>query len=256
MANALTLLSQGARKNTFEQIARGLHLNDVKFTIATDFAKHFETLNERAGNASLSIANQLYLSDGFQIKKQFHDVAVNQFKSGVESLDFEDSVSAAATINSFVEHKTNNKIKNLIPPNALGPDTRLVLVNAIHFKGDWRRKFRNYRTSSQNFFIDETNTNPVDFMRNNGEYKYAELNNLDAKVLELEYKHSNISFVAILPNKRTGLPALEAALQNYDLSKITSQMTEEYVDITIPKFKIEYQIDLEHVLQKVCSIDN
>lgn len=251
VASALALALQGAQKNTFKQIARGLHLGGDKAIIAAQFAKHYDLLKNGVGKSTLSIANQLYVQQGYQIQQSFRDVAVNQFKSGVESLNFADAVAAAQTINAFVESKTNSKIKDLISSDSLDHLTRLVLVNAIYFKGNWEQKFPIERTSPGDFYVDETKTVTVDYMRNDDEYRFAELSDLDASALELKYAKSNISFVVVLPNGRTGLPALEASLKNYDLSKIISQMRKQKVEVTMPKFKIEYQIELTNVLQKV-----
>lgn len=260
VASALALLSQGAQSQTFEQIVSGLHLSNDKSAIANDFAKHYESLDRGVGKSILSIANQIYVQQGYQIQKTFRDVAVNQFKSGVESLNFDESIAAAGTINSFVESKTNNKIKDLIKPDSLDSDTRLVLVNAIYFKGNWEQKFPTTRTASGDFYIDDTKTVTVDFIRNDDDYRYAQLDDLDASALELKYAESDISFVVVLPNSRTGLPALEAALKNYDLANITGQMYKQKVEVTLPKFKIEYEISLNDVLQKVskrkCSFFN
>lgn len=251
VASALALALQGAQSNTFEQMARGLHLGADKAIIAAAFAKQYDLLKDGVGESTLSIANQLYVQQGHQIKQAFRDKAVNQFKSGVESLNFVDAVAAARTINSFVESKTKNKIKNLISSDSFDHLTRLVLVNAIYFKGNWEQKFLIRRTSPGHFYLDETKTITVDYMRNENQYRFAELSDLDASALELKYAKSNISFVVVLPNSRTGLPALEASLKNYDLSKITSQMYKQKVEVTLPKFKIEYEIELTNVLQKV-----
>lgn len=249
--SALALLTQGAEKTTFNELVHGLHLGSDKSAIAANYATHYGSLNERAGEAPLSVANHFYVQQGYQIRKTFHDTAVNQFKSGIDSVNFVQSAAAAATINSFVESKTNHKIKDLIKASSLDADTRLVLVNAIHFKGEWVKAFKPYATSSGDFYLDETKTKNVDFMNNNEDYGYAVLKDLDATAVELKYLGSQFSFVVVLPNSKNGLSNLEATLQNYDLSKIWSQLHEEYVDVTLPKFKVEYEIELNSVLQKV-----
>lgn len=245
------MLSQIAENNTLTQILRGLHLANDKSLIATQFSEQNELLSERAGESIISIINQLYIKNGLQIKKSFHDVAINQFKSGVESLDFSNSQAAASKINSFVESKTNNKIRNLFKPADLAADTSMIIVNVIYFKGLWAIDFPVHRTLPGDFFTDESNKIQVDFMTESDGYRYAELNDLNSKVLELQYKRSNMSFVVVLPNSRTGLSALESSIHNYDFKRITTQLHDENVQVTLPKFKFEYEIDLSNVLQRV-----
>lgn len=228
-----------------------LNLRNEKSLIATQFLEQNNLLSESAGKSTLSIVNQLYIKNGLQIKTSFRDVAINQFKSGVESLDFSNSQAAASKINSFVESKTNNKIKNLFEPGDLAVDTSMIIVNVIYFKGLWDIDFPVHRTLLGDFFTDSTNKIQVNFMTESDSYRYAELNDLNSTVVELQYKRSNLSFVVVLPNSRSGLSALESSLRNYDFNRITTQFRDEYVQVILPKFKIEYEIDLSNVLQKV-----
>lgn len=71
---------------------------------------------------------------------------------------------SAAVINKWVEDQTNDKIKNLISPDALGVDTRMVLVNAIYFKGLWQHQFKKDRTDKAPFYTSETDSVMVDMM--------------------------------------------------------------------------------------------
>lgn len=248
------MLSQVAQKNTLVQILRGLHLGNDISSIAAGLSEHNDLLAERVGEAIFSIANQLYMKKGLQIKKSFRDVAVNRFKSGVESIDFSNRPAAASKINSFVESKTNNKIKNLFAPGDFDADTSMVIVNVIYFKGLWDINFPVHQTLAGDFFVDETKKVQVDFMTESDNYRFADLNNLYSKAVELKYQRSNVSLVVVLPNSRTGLSELEASLKNYNLNQITRQLRDEYIQVTLPKFKFEYEIDLKNVLQKVCRL--
>lgn len=251
MVTALALLSQGAQGNTFDQIVHGIHLEANKMAIANGFATLNKLLSENAGQSTLSIANRLYVHQDYQIQQSFHDVAVNKFESGIETINFANYAAAARTINSFVAQKTNNKIKDLFEPSPDLANTALIIVNAIYFKGNWKSKFSQSNTSPDDFYVEAMKIITVDFMHKTDYHYYAQFNNLKASALELEYDKSNISFIAVLPNSRTGLSELEASLVNYDLSKITKQMYAQEVDIKLPKFKIEYEIELTQVLQKV-----
>lgn len=247
----MALLSQGSGGNTFEQLKNGLHLSGDKATTADQFAEYYGLLKKSVGESTLSIANKIYVQNGHKINKNFQEVAVKKFLSDIDELDFAKNVEAAKAINQFVEEKTKEKIKDLIKPSMLNDLTRLVLVNAIYFKGNWEHQFDKDSTTEGKFYISETDTVPVDFMYIKKRFNYVVLEDLDATALEMKYANSSFSFVIVLPNSRTGLPALEAKLKNYDLAKITEQMNKVEVEVTIPKFKVEFEINLNDVLKKV-----
>lgn len=249
--NALVLLSQGTSGYTFEQLKTRLHLSSDKEISANQFLENREILESNAGESTISIANRIYVQQGQQLNKYFQEVAVTKFKSGVESLNFVESQKSAATINHFVEENTNGKIKELIKSDQLDSNTRLILVNAIYFKGNWEKPFLKDATYKNDFFNSETETVSVDFMYVNDEYNYVYLTDLEAEAIEMKYANSNTSFVIVLPKSRTGLVSLEVKLKDYDLTKITENMKTDRYEVQIPKFKAEYEIKLNNVLKDV-----
>lgn len=254
VATALALLSQAANGNTFEELKNGLHLNGDKANVANQFVDYYGLLQTGAGNATLSIANQLYVSKDYPLNKNFQEVAVQKFKSGVESVDFTKSTETAQIINHFVEEKTHEKIKNLVKSDSFDQDSRAVLVNAVYMKAQWLIQFYPTYTNKKDFYISETEKISVDFMHKVKQFNYGVFDDLDATVLEMPYSDSDLSFLTVLPKNRTGLSALEDKLKNYDLTKITSQLQHELVKVQFPKFKIESKIDLEEVLKNVCRL--
>lgn len=226
-------------------------MNIDKAAAANQFQQYYGLLEKSVGKSTLSIANQIYVKTGFQLNKNFQEVAVNNFFSGIDALDFAKNVESAKAINQFVEEKTREKIKDLIKPNMLNADTRVVLVNAIYFKGDWEHQFKKENTREGDFYISETETVPVNFMHSKKRFNYGVFDDLDATALEMKYANSNFSFVIVLPNSRTGLSALESKLKTFDLAKISEKMYSQEVQVTIPKFKVEFEINLNDALKKV-----
>lgn len=251
MSSVLALLSQGANANTYEELKKGLHLSGDKTSTANQFHEYYAALQRSIGQSVLSIANKIYVQNDYKVKEEFHDVAVNKFASEISTLDFGKSSESANEINQFVQEKTNDRIKDLIEPSMINSDTRMVLVNAIYFKGNWKYQFDQRRTIKDDFYTSETQKVPVDMMRMKKHFNYAILSDLDATALEMQYANSNFTFLIILPNNRTGLAALETKLKNYDLSQITARMRFEEVDVSIPKFKVEFKINLNEVLKNV-----
>lgn len=87
----------------------------------------------------------------------------------------------------------------------------------------------------------------------NSYFNYAKIDELDASAVELKYANSTFAFVIVLPNSRTGLPALEIKMKDYGLANVMSKMTKQKLDLRMPKFKVDYTIDLSDPLKHVSS---
>lgn len=251
MAVALALASEGAKGKTFDEVKECLHLSGDKHAIADHFSASASALTRNTGNSTLNIANKVYVQVGREIKPEFNEIATKKFLSEAQTLNFGQSEESAKTINTWVEEKTNNKIKDLIKSDSLTSDTRVVLVNAIYFKGKWEHQFNPRATQKGPFYINDNDSVDVDFMYVKQDFKYGQLSDLDASAIELKYDGSDISFLIILPNKRTGLAELEGKLKNYDLKKVSEELYKTEVEVTIPKFKVEFEVKLKPTLQKV-----
>lgn len=191
---------------------------------------------------------------GYTVKQSFNDIALKSFDSSTQNLDYSKSPDAAAVINSWVEDKTNKKIQKLFTSDAFNNQTRLVLVNAIYFKGLWKDKFDPKNTFKNPFYLDETNTVSVDFMMLKKKFFYSYLPALKASAISLPYKDSDISMLFILPSSYTGLPLLEESLQSMNLLDMMKNLTLKEVTVFLPKFKIETELDMKSILKAVSAI--
>lgn len=252
MANAIALFSQGTNGTTLNQIQNGLHLNGCERpVIAEQFNEFYNSIQRSAGEAELLIANRIYVQHGYQLKNDFKEVAVNKFGSGVESVNFATSNETAEIINQFVEHKTKRTIKSFVQANQFDSHDRIFLVNAIYLKSQWRYVFPKdtyfihfFSNGAENMLVESLHMQQALF-------NYGFVKDLDAAALEMDYANSNFSFLIILPNNRTGLTALEDKLKDYDLAKVFNEMGLKKVDVCIPKFKVETEINLNNILQNV-----
>ncbi|XP_049309153.1 alaserpin isoform X5 [Bactrocera dorsalis] len=236
----------GAVGETAAELDRGLGLpsNDVT-AIADTFHSILVTYKD---SPILKVANKIYVMQGYSVKKEFNEIATTKFFSSADSINFADSTNAANTINKWVESKTNNLIKDLIAPDAVDSDTRVVLVNAIHFKGEWKYQFPKSATRDDDFYLNEVDSVRVPMMNLKETFGYGVISELDATVLEMPYKDSDLSMVVILPNSRTGLASLQEKLKNFNLSDITRYLMHTKVIVKMPKFKAEYDIQLNDAL--------
>lgn len=130
----------------------------------------------------------------------------------------------------------------------------MVLVNAIYFKGTWTYQFDPKHTFKAPFYLDEEKSVETDFMKIKKHFKYGNLDAYDATALELPYNNSDISMLIILPNKRNGLADLEAKLDQIDFADVSRNMYSQEVSVELPKFKIEFDINLNDPLKEVKKI--
>lgn len=246
---ALSLVYAGANGHTADVLASGLKLGgQSKEAIATAF---HGLLTPLQNDPSLKIANSIYVMKGYEIEPAFNEIATNSYYSSVDALNFADNVASAKTINTWVEAKTNDKIKDLISADALDALTRLVLVNAIYFKGMWKHQFRKSDTMKEPFYTDAINSVEVDMMHVKDNFNYGFVEALNSEVIELPYNNSDVTMMIILPKERNGLADLEVALKTYDINSISGQLYNQKVDVALPKFKIEFEISLPDTLKKV-----
>jgi len=245
---AVSLALMGAKGETERSMLNGLRIKGTKIENSEDIQQLLDPLQN---SAMLKVANKVYVMKNYRVKAQFDAFAKEKFHSEAETLDFAKQTESAGTINKWVEDKTNDKIKNLIAPELLGPDTRMVLVNAIYFKGLWAHQFKKSLTVKAPFYTSETDSVQVDMMHVKEHFRYGEFSDLDAKGIELPYKDSDMSMFIILPNKRTGLAKLETDLTSVDLKDLTSRMYRTEVDVSLPKFKIEFELSLKNALREM-----
>lgn len=250
----LGLIGQGAGGNTLTELKKTLQIHGSKYTMANNFSKLIKNLIQGQGEPNLNLANRIYINDQYKINSKFQKVAKLKFKSSAKSIDFSDNVNAANKINYWVADHTNDKILNLISSNLLTKETRMVLVNAIYFKGKWLNPFHKNNTAKGKFFTNFKDSVSLDFMQQTKQFNYGTIKNLDADVLEMKYANSKISFIAILSKTRTGLSKIKENLaksKKLTLSKIRKCMAMKHVNVIIPKFTISFKIELNNGLQKV-----
>lgn len=165
IATSLALLSQAADGTTFDELRAGLHLNSSdKAAIANDFFNFNAQLQKNLGDSTFKLVNQIYVLSTLKLNKTYEDVATSKFRSGVQSLDFNDKPKTAATISKFVEDNTNGKIKDFVTAESLSTDLVTIIVNAIYFQGNWELPFDKRGTYPSDFYINENEKISTDFM--------------------------------------------------------------------------------------------
>ena len=151
-------------------------------------------------------------------------------------------------INQWVSDETNKKIENLLA-DPLDPLTRMILVNAIYFKGDWAIKFDAKDTKKEKFYRTDGSSVDVDMMNMKKKFSMDYIRELKTKVLELPYKGESLSMILLLPDNKDGLSKLEAELTADHLANLRfNPRSRNDVVVALPRFKLEESASLGETL--------
>jgi serpin B len=252
ISTALAMVYAGSRNETALQISQTMDFQpDAKFN--SDYKKLLGKLNKgTAGKIKLNIANGLWAQKDYKFLDSYFELVKSNYNSEVTNVDFFDPAEREETrkeINRWVEETTNDKIKDLLSQNDLTSLTRLVLVNAIYFYGDWKEPFEKESTRPRAFILTDGNQINVPFMNQHKSYNYYEDSNLQA--IEIPYKNNKVSMVIFLPNKNNGIVEFEKLFDyKYYLDIIASFQTTE-VRLSLPEFQTTFKINLGSTLSQM-----
>jgi serpin B len=239
ISSALAMAYSGARGDTATQMAATLH-----FDLAVeDLAEAIGALIADMGAVGardgyeLDIANGLWGQSGWTFLAGFLDVLEVSYKAPLREVDFQAPEAAREAINTWVEDATHDRILDLLPAGSIDALTRLVLANAIYFKGSWARTFDADDTRDGLFTLAGGEQVSVPMMHQEAELNYAE-NGL-VQLLELPYATGDLSMVLVLPASGHDLAEVEAALAA-DPSELESWISRlspaNDLPVTIPSF--------------------
>ncbi|CAK1553520.1 unnamed protein product [Leptosia nina] len=250
--SVLFLLSQlalHAKGESYKQLANLLNLRS-RYDIRVMVPRYLDDINSQR-SVNFSLAERVYCSMDYPFSNAFKRDTRNTYHAQAENLDFSEPEEAARMINAWIASKTNNLITDLVPSSSLNEDTRLVLTNAIYFKGDWRMPFNRRMTKKSDFHVTRKHKVSVRMMNQIGHFNYSYLKNIKAKVIQLFYKDGNFSFVLVLPNKGHSVRSLSEDLQYIDLQNdVINQLEPARVNLTMPVIDTETTTDLADILKK------
>ena len=254
---ALAMISLGAKGKTAEEIENVLHFASVPTPDFNNNMKQFiSTLNPASdNNTKLLTANRLFIEKSFEVFESFINGTREFYDAEVALVDYvKHCEKARKEINRWVEQKTNDKIKGLIPAGALSVNTRLTLVNAIYFKGLWLKPFRKEQTISGSFFVAKKRKLQVPMMRQKAIFKFIVSRELACQILEMPYIGKKMSMVIFLPVEKHGLASLEEQLTFENLQASLSALVASKprkMKVYLPKFKLTQKFDMKDILSKM-----
>lgn len=256
ISTALAMTYAGARGNTEAQMAQVLHFSLSQERLHPGYSVLMRGLQAESpqGGFELSIANALWGQSGYEFHKEFIGITRDYYDAGFKEADFVNNTEQAReTINRWVEAKTRDKIKELIKPGILTDLTRLVLTNAIYFKGQWMSQFKKGMTRPEPFELMGGEKIEVPMMNQTKELNYSE--DETAQILEMPYEGNQLSMVIFLPKEKKGVKDLENLLGAETFKNWVSTLRKQEVIVSLPKFKMTSEFLLNEELKALGMTD-
>ena len=249
ISTALGMCAAGAKGTTLQEMVKVLHLPAIS---SAAFGGILSSLNEekdaKKRGYALTTANALWAQKGYPWRPEYKKLAANDYSAGLFDVDFISAPEPARqTINAWVEKQTQDKIRDLLPREAITRDTRLVLTNAIYFKGAWLTPFKKEQTKDLPFSLSPDKKVMAPLMHRVGGYRYAE--NDTFQTLDMPYFGRRISMTVVLPRKVDGLAAVEKEMTPQKLAEtLRGLQQEKSVHVHLPRFKVEKSFNLNKPL--------
>jgi len=260
ISTALAMTYAGAKGETEKQMASVLCFPTESTPSKGDFHRSFGSvingLNTRGkkGAYELTVANALWGQKGYSFLKGFLELTENNYGGNLGEVDFAGATEAARqTINTWVEEKTNGKIKDLIQQGVLDKYVRLVLTNAIYFKGNWASKFKEKNTKEAPFTLLDGKKIDVPTMNQKEDFGYMQTETFQA--LEMPYVDKELSMFIFLPKETSCLSELEKKFTEDNLSKWLKRFGEQEVTVFVPKFRMTDEFSLAETLESMGMTD-
>lgn len=243
--SCLSMVSIGAHGETFDQLQQTLHLQFSREDIPNAFAEFRSAFND----PRLHIANAVWAHQDTFFLPEFLDSLATDFNADAVEINFGNPENAASTINEWIHDRTEGHIPKLIGPSVLSDSTRLVLTNAIYFKGAWSSPFMEGATKNRPFFVSPEKEVMVPTMLQTNSFPYFEDEHNQVLALPFEKKRQDqmrLACVIVLPKEGKGL-----SLTPQDYSYYLDKLHRRRVEVELPKFKVRQNFDLTDVLKRL-----
>ena len=246
----LAMATVGAKGSTAEEMRKGLGL-PARRDILVGYKGVLGILH---GNNSceLNIANEIFVQEGYGLNDSYVKALKMCFYTEPTTIDFAQVEETRWLINSWVEKETGNKVVNMIPEGVLNELTKMMLINAVHFKGSWAEEFDEKMTTEQPFHVSETKIIMAKLMNRTMKVRATYLQEIDADIVELPYRGRRLGMYVVLPRQKYGLQRLEDKISTMNINELFGKADMyKKLDVFLPSFKLEQTLRMTEHLQQL-----
>ncbi len=249
---ALSMVCNGADEDTKEEMAKVLNSEGIDITeLNKANASLLSMLHNESQDIELKVGNSIWLNEKFHFQEEFPQNIRDYYYAEISEIDITDSKSADL-INKWVADSTNNKIDEMVKA-PLDSDLVALLINAVYFKGDWKYKFYENMTVERPFHSEDGKTKTVPLMSLNEELSYMENDYFQA--VSLPYGVGDMSMNVFLPREYSSIQEFKKTLTVENLEKWNSEFYPTVGNVMLPKFKMDYEAELNEPLKKLGMIE-
>lgn len=254
IAAALAMTYAGARGETAAQMAHALHLPEQNEThqLFAGLRARMEEIGQ-GGAVNLRMANRLWPQAGYPFLPAFLDICREAYGAAITPVDYREPEAARQMINGWAAEATEEKIQNLIPEGGVDALTRLVLANAVFFKGNWAQQFDSARTESAPFRVGPGESVDVAMMHQTARFPYNETDSV--QILALPFVGDDLALTVVLPKEPELLSELEQALSPALLASWRQHLYPREIDLYLPRFRASSNFRLDAALQALGMTD-
>uniref|UniRef100_A0A2D4GBC9 Serpin domain-containing protein n=2 Tax=Micrurus TaxID=8634 RepID=A0A2D4GBC9_MICCO len=258
IAITMGMVELGAHGSTLKEIQHSMGYEGLKNGEEFAFLKDLSDMAATEdSHYVMKLANSIYVQNGYHVNDKFLQLLKKYFKAEVEVVNFRQNIAVASYINKWVENHTNNMIKDFVSARDFSALTHLAIINAIYFKGNWKSQFRPENTRTFSFTKDDESEVQIPMMYQQGEFYYGEFSDGSNEaggiyqVLEIPYEGDEFSMMIVLSRQEVPLATLEPLVKAQLIEEWATSVKKQKVEVYLPRFTIEQEIDLKNALKGV-----
>lgn len=245
ISSAFAMLSLGAKGNTYDQIIKGLNLDllqskDNPNVIPALFRQQQENITS-SQDLDLTQGGAMFVPQDFNVLETFLSQTKEYFNTDAVQLN----PILTTSINEYVEKKTNGKIKELL--KTVDPNTKLMLINYVLFKGKWEEPFDANYTEQARFYVNNYRVVSVPTMFRSDKFKLGYDDKLKLSILKLPYR-GDASMIVLLPDKDSDYNSIDEEISAERFYQWLRMLKKIKMEVYFPKFKLEQSYEMKKIL--------
>jgi len=252
---AMSLLYHGAQNRSKQQLEKVLSLEHISDQIVSEESRNLLLSYIKLKSnlqTKIELANVIFADNTVDIKTPYQEGLNSSFLTSARRVDYSNPTKSSDTINEWVANKTSNLITELITPEAIDPSsTRMMLLNAVYFKANWRFPFPKFDTFTAPFTVSRNAYVNTKMMKLTEIIAYNYDKDLQAHIISLPYENPNFDMLVILPDDNVDVDVLSSRMRGVNFNDMNARLSLEEIALEMPKFKLGFKTQLVSAFKKL-----